>query len=339
MKARLIAFLMLALTCAGMQPLGGFTAFGPAVAVADTDDLTAAQTLYDQGKYAEAIQAIRDGLASGRITGGQVVAARELTARCQVKSGDVAGARRTFLTILRSDPQYRPDPLRVPPDEMEAYSSARNEFDAERTRASQRIPASLELHYGIGSGKNEDFGKFVASGGGDSEYDNDPLFGGSVRFPLASKWSLDIQIERFRATNKDSVSNGNGAEYEISAIPVAISVAYLLIDNARYRVSAFAGGGPMLESSSSVSFPFFTIDISVADTKVGTYLHGGLEAEYRFHPRFSVTGRALVRSAKATGLFKDTDFDLYGNGVSIADREIDFSGFAATVGLRGYIGY
>jgi len=339
MKARMTAILVLALTCAGVHPLGGFVAFGPAAAVAQTDDVAAAQTLYDQGNYAEAMQTLRDGLASGRITGGQVVAARELTARCQVKSGDVAGARRTFLMILRSDPQYRPDPLRVPPDEMEAYNAARNEFDASQTRASQRIPASIELHYGIGSGKNDDFGEFVASGGGDKEYDNDPLFGGSVRFPLASKWSLDLQIERFRATNKDSIPGDNSADYEITAIPVAISVAYLVLDHPRYRVSAFAGGGPMLESTSSVNFPFFTIDISVADTKVGTYLHGGLEGEYRFHPRFSVTGRALVRSAKATGLFKDTDFDLYGNGVSIANRDIDFSGFAATVGLRGYIGY
>jgi hypothetical protein len=339
MKAKMTAILVLALACAGVDPLGGVAAFAPRAALAQTDDLSAAQTLYDQGSYEQAMQTLRDGLASGRITGGQVVAARELTARCQAKLGDAAGARRTFLLILRSDPQYRPDPLRVPPDEMQVYDAARREFDAEQERAGQRLPASIELHWGIGSGANEEFGEYVASGGGDSEYENDPHFGGGVRFPLAPRWSLDIQIERFRATNADSFPENNGARYEITALPVAVSVAYLLLDHPRYRVSAFAGGGPMLEASSSVSFPFFTIDLQIADDKVGTYLHGGLEGEYLFHRRFAVTGRALFRSAKATGLFKDTDFDFYGEGQNIADRDIDFSGFAANIGLRAYVGY
>lgn len=339
MNARMTAFLVLALACVGLQTHGGIVAFGPPAAVAQTDDLSAALTLYDQGNYEQAMQTVRDGLASGRITGGQVAAARELMARCQVKMGDSAGARRTFLLIMRSDPQYRPDPLRVPPDEMEVYNAARREFDAEQTRAEQRLPASIELHYGIGSGANEDFGEYVASGGGDDEYENDPHFGGGVRFPLAPRWSLDIQIERFRATNADSFGTA-GAKYEISALPVAISVAYLLMDHPRYRVSAFAGGGPMLEATSSLTFLFFgVIPLEVADDKVGTYLHGGLEAEYLLHPRFSVTGRALFRSAKASGLFEDTDFDLYGEGQNLMDREIDFSGFAATIGVRAYVGY
>ena len=47
----------------------------------------------------------------------------------------------------------------------------------------------------------------------------------------------------------------------------------------------------------------------------------------------------MSRSAKATGLFKDTDFDFYGEGQNIADRDIDFSGFAANIGLRAYVGY
>jgi len=339
MKSIVTGVLVLVLACTGAHPLGGVAAFGPSAAAAQTDDLAAAQTLYDQGSYEQAMQAIRDGLASGRITGGQVATARELTARCQVKVGDTAGARRTFLLLMRSDPLYRPDPLRVPPDEMEVYNAARRDFDKEQTRAEQRIPASIELHYGIGSGANEDFGEYVASGGGDEEYENDPHFGGGVRFPLAPRWSLDLQIERFRATNSDSFSTG-GATYEITAIPVAVSAAYLILDNPRYRVSAFAGGGPLLEASSSVNFLFFgVLPLQVADDKVGVYLHGGIEGEYILHPRFTVIGRALVRSAKASGLFEDNEFDLYGNNVELKDREIDFSGFAATLGLRGYIGY
>jgi hypothetical protein len=331
--------LVLALACAGVHPLEGFHAWGPSAALAQTDDVAAAQSLYDQGQFAEAADALRAGLSSGRIIGGQVVSARELLARCQVKMGDVTGARRTFLAILRQDPQYRPDALRVPPDEMDVYNLARREFDAEQERALQRIPASVEVHYGIGSGANKDFGDLVADGGGDEEYDNDPHFGGVVRFPVAPRFSIDIQIERFRATNQDSLGDF-GASYEITAIPVSLGVSYLLLDGSRFRASAFVGGGPMLEATSSFSFLFFgVIPIQVADDKVGTYLHGGIEGEYRVHPRFSVTGRVLGRYAKATALFEDTEFEPYVSGVSVADRDIDFSGFAATLGLRAYVGY
>jgi hypothetical protein len=331
--------LVLALACAGVHPLDGFSGWGPSVALAQTDDVAAAQSLYDQGRFADAANALREGLSSGRIIGAQSVSARELLARCQVKMGDVAAARRTFLTLMRQDPLYRPDALRVPPDEMDVYNAARREFDAEQERASQRLPASVELHYGIGSGANEDFGEYVASGGGDKEYENDPHFGGVVRFPVAPRFSIDIQIERFRATNGDTLGTA-GATYEITALPVSLGLSYLLLDGDRLRAYAFAGGGPMLETSSSLSFQFFgVLPLQVADDKVGTYLHGGFEGEYRWHSRFALTGRVLGRYAKATGLFEGTDFDLYGEGVSIADREVDFSGFAATIGLRVYVGY
>jgi Tetratricopeptide repeat len=336
MKAIVTGFLVLVLACAGVQPLQGFHTWGPSMALAQTDDVAAAQSLYDQGQFAQAATAIREGLSSGRIFGGAVVAARELLARCQVKTGDVAGARKTFLSILRQDPLYHPDALRVPPDEMAAYNSARQAFDAEREHASLRLPASIEIHYGVGSGDNKDFGEFVASGGGDTKFDNDPLFGGIVRFALVPRYSLDIQIERFRATDADSLG-ANGATYEITSIPLSVGLSYLVVDKPRVRAYVFAGGGPMLESTASLIIPGSSI--SVSDDKVGTYLHAGIEGEYRVHPRFAITGRVLGRSAKATKMFDGTDLELYKAGVSIGGRDVDFSGFAATIGVRAYVGY
>ncbi len=339
MKARMTGLLVLALVCAATAPLG-IRAWGPAPAWAQTDDVSAAQALYDQGQYAQAATTIRDGLSSGRIFGNQVVSGRELLARCQVKMGEVANAKRTFLMILDQDPLYRPDPLRVPPDEMAVFNEAKRQFDAGQQRAAQRLPASIEIHYGVGSGDNKDFGDFVATGGGDSKYDNKPQFGGTVRFAIAPKFSVDIMIERFRATDADSFQSnpGGGVKYEITAIPVAVSLAYLLHDSDRFRGYVFAGGGPLLEATSSLDLPFFGVPIQIADDKVGTYLHAGLEGEYRFHPRFSISGRVLGRLAKATGLFKDTGLS-YEPGTVIDDRDIDFSGFAATIGLRAYVGY
>jgi hypothetical protein len=331
--------LVLALACAGVHPLAGFRAWSPAAAEAQTGGVDSAQELYDQGRFADAAAAIRDGIATGRITGSEIVRARELLARCQVKVGDVASARRTFLALLEQDPLYRPDPLRIPPDEMEAYTQARREFDEGRERASQRLPASVALYYGIGTGANKDFGEFVADGGGDEEYENDPHFGGIVRFPVAPRFSLDIEVQRFRATNADSFPPVSRSTYEITAIPVSLSLSYLVLDGPRFRAFAFAGGGPMLEATSSVSLPFFGIPLRIADDKVGVYAHGGLDGEYRVHPRFSLAGRVLGRYAKASGLFEGTDFDPYVTNVSIADRDLDFSGFAATLGVRAYVGY
>jgi hypothetical protein len=347
MKARMTGFLVLVLVCAGTHPHAATMAWGPPAAMAQPaggaletkDDVAEAQTLYDQGKFSEGADVIREGLSSGRVFGTRAVRARELLARCQVKMADIAAAKRTFLTMLRQDPLYRPDALRIPPDEVGAFNLALRDFEAEQARSESRIPASIELHYGFGSGANTDFGEVVEVGGGNAEYDNDPHFGGIVRFPIAARISVDIQIERFHATNADSFPGTSNSTYEISAIPVSVSLAYLLMNAEKYRVSAFVGGGPMLEATSSISLPFFSVKLQVADDKVGTYAHAGLEGEYLVSPRFSVTGRVLGRYAKATGLFKDTDFEPYMTGNAIANRDIDFSGFAATIGLRAYVGY
>ena len=53
----------------------------------------------------------------------------------------------------------------------------------------------------------------------------------------------------------------------------------------------------------------------------------------------SLVGWLAQNYAKASGLFEDTDFDPYVTNVSISDRDIDFSGFSATLGVRAYVGY
>jgi hypothetical protein len=260
-------------------------------------------------------------------------------ARCQVKSGDVAGAQKTFLALLRRDPLYQPDATRVPPDEMEAFAAARRAFDLERERERQRIPACLGFFFGVGSGGNEDFGEFVASGGGDDKYDNKPALGGYVRFPIRPRLSIQLELQRFRATNQDSVTGFNHRDYEITAIPISVGVHWLVAQRPKWRAAAFAGGGPMLETLSSMEFSFIVLRLSASDSKVGTYLHAGAEGEYRVHPRFSLDARVLGRYAKAAGLsvLETNAFD-YTPTVRIADRDVSFSGFAAHVGVRVYIG-
>ena len=322
------------LLCAGFLPWSAAAAF------ADTASLESAQRLYDQSKYAVALEQLRGALERGEITGNETVRARELIARCQVKSGDAAGAQKTFLALLHLDPLYEPDAARVPPDEMKVFADARRVFDQEQERSRQRLPACLGFFYGVGSGSNEDFGEFVASGGGDDAYDNQPSFGGYVRFPIRPRLSLQLELQRFRATNEDSVTGEDHRTYEISAIPLSVGLHWLVMQRPRWRASAFAGGGPMLETKSSVEFALLPgLRITASDTKVGTYFHAGIEGELILHRRFSLDARVLGRYAKATGLsiFESDNLD-YTEAVPIRDRDVDFSGFGAHVGLRVYIG-
>lgn len=329
-----------ALALAGLVLLAAVAAVAPSVALAQTGPVAQAQSQYDGGKFAEALATLETALSSGAVTGSDALAARTLLARCQAKVGDVAAARKTFLGVLRQDPQFRLDEVTTPPDEVVVFREALRMYLEEQEEASRRIPASLSGFYGLGSGKNEDIGEYVASGGGDKEFDNKPLFGVGVRFPLAPRWSLDLELQRFRAVNEDSVSGPAKSTYELTATPLVVSVVYLAKQSGKLRLNVFAGGGPMLNAYAADKFLFFgSIALKVTDTKVGSYVHGGLEGEYALHPKLSVTGRALLRSAKATKMFEGSTFDQYGTGTTIGNRDMDFSGFGLTLGLRGYIGY
>jgi hypothetical protein len=312
----------------------------PHVALAQSGPVAQAQAQYDSGRFAEALITLENALSAGEVTGSDALTARQLLARCQAKVGDVPAARKTFLQLLRQDPQFRLDEVTTPPDEIVVFREALRMFEAEQEQASKRIPASLALSYGIGSGANEDFGEYVAVGGGEKEFDNKPFFGIGVRFPLAPKWSLDIELQRFRATNEDSASGPQQATYELTATPLVVNVVYLVKDTGKMRVNLFAGGGPMLNAYAADKFLYFgSIALKVTDTKVGSYFHGGVEGEYILHPRLSVAARALARSAKATNMFEDSEFTQYSGTTTIANRDIDFSGYGLTLGLRGYIGY
>ncbi len=311
----------------------------PRTALAQASPVAAAQQQYDTGKFPEALATLQGALDSGTVTGSDAVAARELLGRCQVKVGDTAAAKKTFLQILRQDPQYRLDAVRTPPDEIAVFKTALRVFEAEQLQAQQRIPASLSASFGLGAGDNTDFGEYVALGGGDKKFDNKPMFGIGVRFPVAPKWSLDLELQRFRATDQDTVSGDAKALYELTATPLVVNVVYLAHQHGKFRLNVFAGGGPMLNSYASDRFLFTpSIAIKITDTKVGTYFHGGLEGEYVLHPKLSLTGRALFRSAKATKMFEGATFTQYGSG-TIGNRDLDFSGYGVSLGLRGYIGY
>jgi len=294
-----------------------------------------ARDQYEQGQFSEAIEDLRAGLASGKITGSSAREARELIARCLVRQGNRPDAKEAFKALLHLDPSYRPAAGSLPPDEQEVYDQAYKEFTSEQIEAGERVPASLAFTYGTGSGDNKDMAEIAAAGGGDDKYDTKPEFGGSVRFPVTPRVSLEIELQRFRATNQDA--NNPPLQYEIAAFPFSVSGVYDVVPRSKWRVNVFGGLGSMLVSTTKIGVDFLGARIQLSDQKNGFYAHGGVEGEYLIVPKLAVTGRLLARYAKTTNMYKDQDNSL--NGVPLKGRDTDFSGFGAHIGLRAYIGY
>lgn len=300
--------------------------------------LEEAQALYDGAKFTDAVAKIREALSSGQLAGKDAIAARALMARCLVKSGNRLEAKQAFKFVLRQEPGWRPD-ASVGPDEVEVFELAQKEITAEQIEAGKRIPASLSFNMGSGSGDNKDMAEIVVAGGGKDKYDVKPQIGGAVRFPIAQNFSLELELQRLRATDVDGNAPPNDTRFEITAYPVTASVYYTAFSHRWFRANLFAGGGVLSSAISKIEFGDFSgTPLTVSGQKNGSYFHGGLETEILVHPRVAIAGRVMGRSAKAEKVLDEFDFDAYGVA-TLKNREIDFSGFAATLGLRAYIGY
>jgi len=105
----------------------------PAVALAESasGQLKQGQEYYEQSRFDEVITLLKDLVDHGSLSGIDLLKARELLARSYVKKGYPALGKDTFKDILRSEPSWRPDPIRVPPDETAVFEQALTEFQAE----------------------------------------------------------------------------------------------------------------------------------------------------------------------------------------------------------------
>ncbi len=319
---------------------------GTRAAFAASPALDAAQQLYDGAKFNDAIAKLRDAISSGAVTGTDALKAKELLGRCLVKAGNRIDAKQQFKNLLRQDGGYRLDANAVPPDEMEVFELAAKEIQAEQIEAGQRIPASLSFFYGMGPGDNKSLAEIQSHYGGKSALDSKPDFGGSVRFPLRPRFSLDIEFSRLRATGtSDSTAASTSVKhttYEASAIPLLVSLCWTAVPGSKFRANVFVGGGRLLAASNTIDMDYASVfRFLFVDTKTGAYFHTGAELEYLVHPKLSITGRGLYRSATATGLYgESTLFNAVDSAApQLKGRKVDFSGAAFALGLRAYIGY
>ena len=311
--------------------------------------LEEARQMYDEARFADAIQLLTTALQSGGVTGDDVNLARALRARCLVKAGRRVEAKEGFKSVLRSDAGYRPDPVKVPPDEIEVFQLALKEFQAEQLEAGRRVPASIGFLYGVGQAVNQDLVDLASSAGvaEADDFKSNGEFGYSVRFPLKPRLSVDFEVMRFRATTSDQLDPGinDHANYTANGTPITANLVWNAWGRARWRLSGVAGVG-FMHAEGIVQFLHLhgarLIPVQIVGTGHGPFLRAAVEGEYLPAPRFAIAGRVGARYANSGNLtWKDNTFEVYeGYPESrLGDRSVDFSGLEAHVMLRAYIGY
>ena len=309
-----------------------------------------ARSLYVESKFQAASNLLADALRDGRVTGDDLNAARALRARCLAKLGRRIESKELFKAVLRSDANFRLDPLQVPPDEMDSFDRALREFQAEQVEAGKRYPSSLGLWYGRGQGVHQDIVDLASSAGvaEADDFESSGDFGLSVRFPLKPRWSLDIEVSRLRGTTEDQLPSSRNAHatYTVTATPVVATLLHHFGESRKLNLSAFVGAG-LMPSAATIEFERSLVSGRVIPTqlvgeKTGLYLHAGGEGELFMSPRFALSARVAVRRASSGKLdWPRDDFELYETYPQsvLGERSVDFSGLAAHIGVRAYIGY
>jgi len=316
---------------AAKKPAAAATPSPPAPHVGSQPIIVRAASLYDDSMFEDAIRLLEDGLKNGKIPAADRAKGWELLARSQVKAGHRTEAKDSFKSLLLVDPQYRPDPVRTPPDEVEVFTRAAKEYQQELVEEGRRIPASVGLQGVLGVSNNHDISELIEAGNG-KPLNGGPEFGGSVRMPIRPRWSFDVELSHLSDTGSDD----SGITYEVSALPLAVSVYYMAWNSPSFRINMFGGMGPMLASEAKFSFDVSGVQISASASKTGFYAHTGVEGEVLLMPRLALNSRVAIRYAKAN----DLDFgNLTVNGLETQGRAVDFSGPAFLLGLRAYIGY
>jgi tetratricopeptide (TPR) repeat protein len=121
---------------------------GPATAVAQTSagepQVERGEGYYEQSRFDEAIGLLKDLVQNNTLSGQELERAREILARSYVKKGYPVQAREMFKEILRANPDWRPDPIRVPPDEAAVFQDALKEFQSGVSVPPTPAPSSTE---------------------------------------------------------------------------------------------------------------------------------------------------------------------------------------------------
>ena len=119
------------------------------------------------------------------------------------------------------------------------------------------VPASVSVEFGRGNSTNEELANLaLARGGGTVEFDGNTEFGGSVRFPIKPRLSIDLELFRLQATEADNLpgTDREHATFTASALPLVANLVWVVRAAPRWRVNAVGGVGLMLVSQAVLQY-------------------------------------------------------------------------------------
>jgi len=151
-------------------------------------------------------------------------------------------------------------------------------------------------------------------------------YGGSLRYALSSKISLDAEVLSINGKGTtDTVTPKFQAE--VNGIAAPLSLYYAISESDKSTLSLFAGAGPMFKAGWSTSQePVET----VSKNTTAFYGQAGLEGQWRMSHTFALTTSALGRLAKANDVEQNDD--------PLTKYDVSMQGFALALGLRAYLG-
>jgi hypothetical protein len=152
-------------------------------------------------------------------------------------------------------------------------------------------------------------------------------FGGSLRCEISPRWALELEATRMRGSGtttnhffEQDVVPFTSVHTEETAVPLNVILRFAGTRTASLRV--FAGGGLLTGARWRTTLPGRLEESSASVTR--PYAQGGLEAGWKVHQGFELTGRVLGRLAQANHVLTSDGSDL----------AIDHTGFAIALGGR-----
>jgi hypothetical protein len=274
---------------------------------------------YAEGRYTDAVGMLLGPAEANAEPGPQAENARELLARCWVRLADPIRARSTFFLILRDQPDYRPDPQKLKPDEIQAFNTALGDFRSGRLRPEARPEVSVANTSRSSFCGGADFGLGVNVG--------TPSFrglelGGYAGVEANPVTAVVLDVRRLGRARDIPATESLDQHEDATAVAVAAELRRVLRrGGGGPKLIGLVGAGPLL----GVSYHIGTASAPLGertDTGTGFDAHGGIEACF---PLGGADARIVLvgRYARAN-LVPETAGDSF---------KLTLSGVALTVGI------
>ncbi len=166
-------------------------------------------------------------------------------------------------------------------------------------------------------------------------------YGGSIRYGISPKASLDYEINLMNGKGKTDVTSVGGnpttgtEEVKMTGVAAPLSLYYELGKSEKSVFNFFVGVGPMLSTKfKDTASSGGTTVTTESKSKAGLYAHLGFEGDYMLSKSFAITARALGRYAKA----KDVTYTDPTDPSLALKKDVNLSGGAFSLGLRAFFG-